>query len=148
MVFRDLVLFQIKLLFDGIGDLVLAPVATIAVIWDYLFSKEPGKTFYAVLHYGEKWDRWLSLYRPGKDVGKVSGSLLEAGKLDAGSFLGKMEGYLPRSWRGVRESDLDDLDLDDLDLDELDAADFEAGAGPKGASEGTQGPGMSEAPYE
>lgn len=97
--FRDLLLFQLKLVLDGLGDLVLAPVSIAAYVWDVIFEDEPGRMFYKVLKAGERWDQWLSLYRPGKDVREVPGGLLEAGLVDADTFLGKVEELLPDSMR-------------------------------------------------
>lgn len=88
---RDLVIFQIKLALDGLGDLVLAPVSLIAFVLDLITRNKERRLFYAVLQAGERWDRWLSLYRPAKEARDTSEGLLGASKIGADTFLGKVE---------------------------------------------------------
>ena len=88
---RDLIIFQIKLGLDGLGDLVLAPISLIAFVLDLITGNKRRRLFYAVLQAGERWDRWLSLYRPAKEARGTSEGLLGASKIGADTFLGKVE---------------------------------------------------------
>lgn len=89
---RDLLIFELKLFLDGVGDLVFSQIAIVALLWDFIRGgPEMGKTFYAVLRAGEKWDLWLNLYRPAKDAQTKGEGLLQAGMTDANSLLGKIE---------------------------------------------------------
>ncbi|NNF29506.1 MAG: hypothetical protein HKN73_19935 [Gemmatimonadetes bacterium] len=88
---RDLIIFQIKLALDGLGDLVLAPISLIAFVLDLIAGNKERRIFYSVLRAGERWDRWLSLYRPAKEARGTSEGLLGASKIGADTFLGKVE---------------------------------------------------------
>jgi hypothetical protein len=106
---RDLLIFEVKLLLDGLGDLVLSQVAILALIWDLIRGgPETGKTFYRVLRAGEKWDLWLNLYRPATDAQQSSEGLLEAGLADANSLLGKIESIVKDRSRGGSGADRGD----------------------------------------
>ena len=99
IVFRDLLIFQLKLALDGVGDLVLAPLSLFAFFADLLPGRESGKLFYRVLRLGERWDRWLSLYRPSHEATLTGDGLLGASQIDADTFLGKVEEVVRRRLR-------------------------------------------------
>jgi hypothetical protein len=99
---RDLLIFELKLFLDGLGDLVFSQLAILALIWDLIRGgPEMGKTFYSVLRFGEKWDLWLNLYRPSKDTETSGEGLLSAGMVDANSLLGRIEEMVKE--RGIRD---------------------------------------------
>jgi hypothetical protein len=61
--FRDLAVFQGKLLVDGLKDLVLAPVSLVAALVGLALDRDdPGRSFYAVLRWGHGFDRWVNLF--------------------------------------------------------------------------------------
>ena len=99
---RDLLIFELKLFLDGVGDLVFSQLAILALIWDFIRGgPEMGRTFYTVLRFGERWDLWLNLYRPAADTEESGEGLLAAGKVDANSLLGRIEELVKE--RGVRD---------------------------------------------
>ena len=60
---RDAVVFQGKLILDGLRDVVLFPAALIAAGIDFLKKDEPvGKRFYDVLHFGQQTEDWIDLF--------------------------------------------------------------------------------------
>lgn len=63
-ILRDLVIFQIKLVLDGLKDVVLGPVSVVAAVIPLIFG--PGarraRVFYNVLRLGERYDLWLNLF--------------------------------------------------------------------------------------
>lgn len=60
---RDLIVFQGKLVLDGLKDLVLGPVAIGAALMGLFSSKDdPGESFRSVLSAGRKFDRWVDLF--------------------------------------------------------------------------------------
>jgi hypothetical protein len=60
---RDLIIFQVKLVLDGMKDVVLMPVTIGAAAIDILFpGARPGHRFYRVMALGERYDRWLNLF--------------------------------------------------------------------------------------
>lgn len=62
-VLRDVLVFQFKLVVDGLKDLCLAQLAVGAALWD-LFRRDgnPGRRFYAVVRLSDRFDRWLDLH--------------------------------------------------------------------------------------
>jgi hypothetical protein len=99
---RDLLIFELKLFLDGLGDLVFSQLAILALIWDFIRGgPEMGRTFYTVLRFGERWDLWLNLYRPATETDESGEGLLSAGKVDANSLLGRIEEMVKE--RGVRD---------------------------------------------
>jgi hypothetical protein len=65
---RDLIVFQFKLALDGLRDLLLSPVSIATALFGLFFGgHEPGKHFYALLHWGHKTDRWISLFSASDD---------------------------------------------------------------------------------
>jgi hypothetical protein len=62
---RDLLAFQFKLALDAIRDLMLSPVAIIAVMAGLISrQRDPGKYFHELLRLGHKTDRWINLFSP------------------------------------------------------------------------------------
>lgn len=62
-VFRDVIIFQVKLLVDGLRDLLLSPVSIIAAFIDLLVpGDDGGKRFYRVVHFGRRTERWINLF--------------------------------------------------------------------------------------
>ena len=63
---RDLLVFQAKLAFDGLRDLLLSPISLIAAIADLLARGErPGRYFYDLMHLGRRSDAWINLFGAG-----------------------------------------------------------------------------------
>ncbi len=62
-VLRDVLVFQFKLVVDGLKDLCLAQVAVGAALLD-LFRRDgnPGRRFYAVVRLSDRFDGWLDLH--------------------------------------------------------------------------------------
>jgi hypothetical protein len=60
--------FQLKLLADAVRDLVLSPVSIVAGVIDLISGREPpGRSFYRVLAFGRRTDRWINLFgMPGR----------------------------------------------------------------------------------
>lgn len=64
-VLRDVLLFQCKLVVDGLKDLCLAQVALGAATIDLLRRDgTPGRRFYGVVRLSERFDGWLDLHEP------------------------------------------------------------------------------------
>ena len=59
----DLLAFQGKLLVDGLKDLVLSPVAFIAVVIGILSDRHyPARYFDRMMRVGRDFDRWVDLF--------------------------------------------------------------------------------------
>jgi hypothetical protein len=62
-VFRDVVVFQAKLLVDGLRDLMLSPLSVLAALVDLLVpGDDGGKRFYAVVRFGKRTEQWINLF--------------------------------------------------------------------------------------
>lgn len=64
-VVRDMLMFQFKLVVDGLKDLGLAQVALGAALLDAIRRDgSPGRRFYAIVRLSDRFDRWLDLHEP------------------------------------------------------------------------------------
>ena len=61
---RDVLVFQFKLIVDGLRDFFLVPVAFIAGLLSFLSSKDgvPGTQFYNLLQLGKQSEEWIDLF--------------------------------------------------------------------------------------
>jgi len=60
---RDVAVFQVKLLFDGLRDVLLVPVSLIAgLISVFKSGDQPGPEFYDLLKFGRRSERWINLF--------------------------------------------------------------------------------------
>jgi hypothetical protein len=59
----DVLLFQLKLLFDGVRDLLLSPLSIIAAVAGLLAGgDDPQRYFRRLLHLGRRTEIWLNLF--------------------------------------------------------------------------------------
>lgn len=92
VIIRDLVIFQLKLLLDGLKDVVLSPLAILAAALDIISpTRRRGKRLYAVLTLGERFDRWLNLFNVTERAAAHEEGLFGASRAGADSLLGKLE---------------------------------------------------------
>ena len=93
VMFRDLLILQLKLVLDGLKDLVLAPLSVVAFLWDIVprTGRRTGQTFYSVLRVGEKFDLWLNLYDASRKVDAASDGLFGESLAGANNLVGKIE---------------------------------------------------------
>ena len=62
-VLRDVIVFQLKLLVDGLRDLLLSPVSIFAALVDLLVpGDDGGKRFYGVVRFGRRTEQWINLF--------------------------------------------------------------------------------------
>lgn len=74
---RDSLVFQGKLLLDGFRDLALFPVSIVATLLDLVNNADPpARNFRSVLRFGQRTERWISLFSA---AGRVPGDLEPAG---------------------------------------------------------------------
>lgn len=61
---RDVLVFQLKLVLDGVRDLVLSPVSLVAALMDLAMGGDRGNggSFYSLLRFGHRTDRWINLF--------------------------------------------------------------------------------------
>lgn len=67
---RDVVVFQVKLVVDGLRDVVLSPVSLLAALGDLLLSRvRTGRRFYEVVRFGRRTERWINLFGAADRLG-------------------------------------------------------------------------------
>ena len=60
---KDVLLFQGKLLIDGLRDLLLSPVSIAAAMIDLIVpGDDKGRRFYAVVRFGRRTEDWINLF--------------------------------------------------------------------------------------
>lgn len=66
---RDIAVLQVKLLVDGVRDLLLVPVSIVVGIISLMKSGTPGSQFYDLLHFGKQSEKWINLFGAADHVG-------------------------------------------------------------------------------
>jgi hypothetical protein len=110
VIIRDLIIFQIKLLLDGLKDLVLSQLSFFAALVDVLIGgSRRGRIFYGAMRIFERFDLWLNLYSATDRARRTSGGLLEERPRGVDSLLSAIERILSAlaifaldSWRSRR----------------------------------------------
>lgn len=111
---RDVAVFQVKLLADGLRDVVLVPVSLVAGIVSLLSGRDdrPGTEFYELLSLGRRSERWINLFGA---AGRLrDGGLLESHGEghDMDALMDKVETFLVDEYRkgGITAHAKDRLD--------------------------------------
>jgi hypothetical protein len=88
-VLRDVIVFQAKLLVDGLRDLLLSPLSVFAALVDLLVpGDDGGKRFYAVVRLGRRTERWINLF------GAADRHVPEASPKGVDAVLEELEGLM------------------------------------------------------
>lgn len=62
-IFRELVVFQVKLWVEGFKDIALVPLSLGAAVIDLIFGSPRGRgALYSVMRLGDRFERWVHLY--------------------------------------------------------------------------------------
>ena len=62
---RDVLVFQAKMMIEGLRDVALVPLTLLAGAFGLLFGRErPERIFHDVLRLGHRFDTWLNLFAP------------------------------------------------------------------------------------
>jgi hypothetical protein len=92
VVLRDLGIFQLKLVLDGIKDIVFSPLAIGAAALDLMFpGPRTGHRFYLVMQLGERVDGWLNLFGAADQASASRGGLFGASRAGSATMLGRLE---------------------------------------------------------
>ncbi len=95
--FRDVVVFQVKLLLDNVRDFALAPIALGAALLDLVVKgKREGACFYKVLEWGAHSERVINVYSPLERQGLAEPRLNQKYTVDA--VISKLEGVIVREY--------------------------------------------------
>lgn len=90
---RDFLIFQLKLVLDGLKDLVVFNLSIGAVVLDFLAGRgKRPRLFYSLLRSSERFDRWLDLNMASEAMGDDAGDgLFGASQAGSPTFLGALE---------------------------------------------------------
>jgi len=108
VLFRDFLIFQMKLWLDGFKDLMMIQLSIVAVVFDLLFGGRRKRLFYKVIKLGERIDLWLNLHGALSRAEESDDGLFGGSRAGSGTMLGKLEqavrgGDEPRRTRKQRQ---------------------------------------------
>ena len=111
---RDLGVLQVKLLVDGMRDLVLLPASLIAGIASIVTAKDgrPGLQFYHLLGWGKQSEAWINLFGAVKNSPQEIDQPRPFGDQDIDDIVGRLESFVVDEVRrgGVTAQAKDRLD--------------------------------------
>ena len=94
---RDFVIFELKLLLDGLKGLVISQVAVAAFLLDIVRPRgRDFKAFYRVMDVGERIDVWLSLYGASRHAAEDPEGLMGGSREGSPTMLGQIEEIVHR----------------------------------------------------
>ena len=76
---RDFVVFQCKLVLDGLKDIVLLNLSVMAIVFDAVSGHiARPRSFYGVVRLSRRFEEWLNLHRlRGARIDEEDGTMLE-----------------------------------------------------------------------
>jgi hypothetical protein len=92
---RDVLVLQLKLIVDGLRDLVLLPASLIAGIISLIKHEDgrPGPEFYQLLRFGKLTERRINLF------GVYSNRSSRAGNMNVDDLVSRVESYVVDEYR-------------------------------------------------
>lgn len=93
---RDIAVLQVKLIVDGLRDLVLVPASLVAGIIS-LASQEngrPGSQFYHLLSVGKQSERWINLFGALENAPPDLEQIEPFPDADMDELVGKLESFV------------------------------------------------------
>ena len=107
---RDAAVLQVKLVLDGLRDVLLVPASLAAAVMSLIDTKhgKPGTQFYDLLALGRDSERWIDLFGALRDRDRPEEGA--DGSLD--DMVARMEAYVVEEYRrgGVTRQAKDRLD--------------------------------------
>jgi hypothetical protein len=89
---RDFLIFQLKLVLDGLKDLVVFNVSIGAMVLDVIAGKgRRPRLFYSVLRLSERFDLWLNLHGAMERLHESDDGLFGASDAGSDTLLGQIE---------------------------------------------------------
>jgi hypothetical protein len=106
---RDFLIFEIKLVLDGLKGVGISLLALPALGLDLLHpGSRMGQRFYGVMRLGERLDRWLSLYGVAEAAEGDPEGLFGVSRAGSPTLLGRMEALVNRAVVGQDDGPTDD----------------------------------------
>ena len=96
MLLRDLGVLQVKLVVDGLRDIILVPASLIAGIISIVSSNDgkPGPQFYHLLAWGKETEIWINLFGAVKNSPDEIEQPPSFGNQDIDDIVGRLESFV------------------------------------------------------
>lgn len=93
---RDIGVLQVKLVIDGLRDLILVPASLIAGIASIVTTEggKPGPQFYRLLHFGKQTELWINLFAAVKNSPDPIEPIETLGDSGIDDLVGKVESFV------------------------------------------------------
>jgi hypothetical protein len=93
---RDLGVLQVKLVVDGLRDIVLVPLSLVAGVISIASSKDgrPGPQFYHLLAWGKQSEVWINLFGAVKNSPEKIEQPMPFGDRDIDDIVGRLESFV------------------------------------------------------
>jgi len=93
---RDVAVLQVKLIVDGLRDLVLVPAPLIAGVVSLLKSEggKPGPQFYTMVGIGKQSERWINLFGAFENAPPETVEKNHFGDSDIDQIVSRMESFV------------------------------------------------------
>jgi hypothetical protein len=93
---RDIAVLQVKLLVDGLRDLILVPASLVAGIISLSKTKDgvPGTEFYTLVGVGKQSERWINLFGAYKNAPPEVIEQSHFGDADIDDIVSRVESFV------------------------------------------------------
>jgi len=93
---RDLGVLQVKLVVDGLRDIVLVPLSLVAGVISIASTKDgrPGPQFYHLLAWGKQSEVWINLFGAVKNSPEKIEQARPFGDQDIDDIVGRLESFV------------------------------------------------------
>lgn len=97
---RDVAVFQVKVLVDGLLDVLMLPVSLAAGVFSLLHTgSRPGPEFYDVLKMGRRCERWINLFAAADRMADDGTAGAAAARGDIDDLVMRMETFIIDEYR-------------------------------------------------
>lgn len=98
---RDVSVFQVKLLIDGVRDLVLVPASLIAGFVSLIKTENgrPGRQFYEVVSLGQQSEHWINLFGALRNAPDGVDTKNRFGDTDVDDLIARVENFVTDEYR-------------------------------------------------
>ena len=98
---RDVGVLQVKLLVDGLRDLLLVPASLVAGLLSLLSlrDRKPGPQFYNLLAFGKQTERWINLFGALRNSPDETLKPAPFGDAELDDLVGRVEAFVVEEYR-------------------------------------------------
>jgi hypothetical protein len=97
---RDVAVLQVKLIVDGLRDLILVPVSLLAGVISLFRVGDPaGNEFYTLLKVGRRSERWINLFGAADRVPESADEEVHFPDEDIDALVGRVESFVVDEYR-------------------------------------------------